>query len=75
MTPDTPPCFLLHAEDDESVPVDNSLAMRAALKAQGIPVDTHLFAKGGHGFGLRRIASLPVATWPVLLQAWLEKTV
>jgi acetyl esterase/lipase len=74
VTPDTPPCFLLHAEDDESVPVENSLEFRAALKARGIPVDTHLFAEGGHGFGLRRIAGLPVAAWPALLQTWLEKT-
>ena len=74
VTPDTPPCFLVHAEDDESVPVENSLEFRAALKARGIPVDTHLFAEGGHGFGLRRIAGLPAAAWPDMLGAWLEST-
>ncbi len=75
VTPDMPPCFILHAEDDESVPVENSLAMRAALKARGIPVETHLFEQGGHGFGLRGIEGKPVAAWPELYAAWLQTRV
>jgi acetyl esterase/lipase len=71
---DAPPHFLLHAEDDAVVPVENSLRLRAALRARAIPVETHLFASGGHGFGIRRAAGLPVAAWPELLHAWLRTT-
>ncbi|WP_334183378.1 alpha/beta hydrolase [Novosphingobium sp.] len=67
---DAPPHFLLHAEDDPAVPVDNTLRLRAALKAQGIPVETHLFAQGGHGFGLRGTIGKPVEAWPELWRAW-----
>ncbi len=66
VTADTPPCFLAHAEDDASVPVDNSLVFRAALKAAGIPVETHLFPTGGHGFGLRKVAGTPTGHWAEL---------
>lgn len=67
---DAPPYFLLHAEDDPVVPVDNTLRLRAALKAQGVPVETHLFAQGGHGFGLRGTIGKPVEAWPELWRAW-----
>jgi acetyl esterase/lipase len=67
---DAPPCFLVHAEDDTSVVVDNSLQFRAALRAQGIPVQTHLFAQGGHGFGLRYTTGKPVSAWPELFVGW-----
>jgi acetyl esterase/lipase len=70
VSPDTPPCFLLHAEDDASVSVENSLGLRAALKANGVPVETHLFTHGGHGFGLRNTAGKPVALWPELFVGW-----
>lgn len=69
---DAPPHFLLHAEDDAAVPVANSLRLRDALRNRGIAVDTHLFATGGHGFGLRRAAGHPVAIWPNLLHGWLD---
>ncbi len=48
----TAPTFLAHAEDDGLVPVANSTRLRDALVAQKIPVETHLFAHGGHGFGI-----------------------
>ena len=67
---DAPPHFLLHAEDDEAVPVENSLRLRSALKAKAIPVEMHLFANGGHGFGLRKAAGKPVEVWPDLWRAW-----
>lgn len=66
----TPPCFLVHAEDDPTVPVENSIAMRAALKAKGVAVETHLFQHGGHGFGLRRAAGKPAEIWPDLFANW-----
>ncbi len=67
---DAPPVFLLHAEDDATVPVENALLLRAALRAKGIPVETHLFARGGHGFGLRGTSGKPVAAWPDLFVEW-----
>lgn len=67
---DAPPHFLLHAEDDEVVPVENSLLLRAALKARGVPVETHLFQHGGHGFGLRKAMGKPVEVWPELFRDW-----
>jgi acetyl esterase/lipase len=70
VTAATPPCFLVHAEDDPTVPVENSLLLRAALKAQGIPVETHLFTHGGHGFGLRKTIGKPVEAWPELFVKW-----
>ena len=70
VTAQTPPCFLVHAEDDPTVPVDNSVEMRAALKRAGVPVETHLFTHGGHGFGLRRAMGKPAEIWPALFTAW-----
>jgi len=66
----TPPCFLVHAEDDATVPAGNTLEMRAALVAAHVPVETHLFTHGGHGFGLRRAMGKPAAAWPDLFLAW-----
>ena len=74
VAPDAPPYFLLHAEDDDVVPVDNTVRLRAALKARRIRVETHLFEHGGHGFGLRQAAGKPVATWPELWHAWARTT-
>jgi len=73
VTPGMPPVFLLHAMDDQPVPVDNSLIMLAALRAAAIPAEAHLFQEGGHGFGLRGIADKPVAAWPRLYAAWLKR--
>ncbi|MES2441769.1 MAG: alpha/beta hydrolase [Pseudomonadota bacterium] len=69
-TVDAPPTFLVHAEDDDVVPVENSLLLRAALRARGVPVEMHLFAEGGHGFGLNRAVGKPVLAWPGLFLAW-----
>ncbi len=65
-----PPTFLVHAEDDDVVPIENSLLFRAALRAKKIPVETHLFTYGGHGFGLRKAIGKPVEVWPDLFLAW-----
>lgn len=67
---DTPPCFLLHAADDASVPVENTLLLHAALRAQQVPSELHVYERGGHGFGLRLAAGKPVAAWPDLYLAW-----
>ena len=65
-----PPCFLLHAEDDASVPVANTLLLHAALRARGIPTELHLFPDGGHGFGLRLARGKSVEHWPDLFLSW-----
>lgn len=70
VTATTPPLFMVHAEDDRTVDAANSIAMRAAAKAAGVPVDLHLFATGGHGFGLRGTVGKPVAIWPELFATW-----
>ena len=66
----SPPTFLVHAEDDDVVPVENSLLFRAALRDKGIRVETHLFTNGGHGFGIRRAMGKPAAAWPDLFLSW-----
>ena len=67
---DAPPHFILHADDDDVVPADNALLLRAALRARKIAAETHLFTHGGHGFGLRKAAGKPVEAWPDLFLAW-----
>ncbi|WP_296948672.1 alpha/beta hydrolase [uncultured Massilia sp.] len=66
----TPPTFLLHAQDDPVDPVEFSLLYYAALKKAGVPAEMHLFAEGGHAFGLRP-TGLPVTKWPALVETWL----
>lgn len=68
--PDAPPTFLLHASDDASVPVENSLRLYRTLLAKQVPTEMHLFEEGGHGFGLRFTAGKPVARWPDLVLEW-----
>jgi len=67
---DAPPHFLVHAQDDDVVPVENSLRLHAALRAQKVAAEMHLFASGGHGFGLRKAVGKPVEAWPDLWRAW-----
>lgn len=68
----TPPTFLLHAVDDPTVNMENSLVMFNALRQHGVPVEMHLFEQGGHGFGIRDAQGLPVSCWPELLMDWIE---
>ena len=70
ITPQTPPTFLLQNEDDHVDRVEDSLSYYAALKKTGVPVEMHLFAQGGHAFGLRR-TKLPATAWPQLVETWL----
>lgn len=68
---DTPPTFLLQAEDDPVDGVEQSLAYYVALQKAGVPTEMHLYAQGGHAFGLRP-NKLPIARWPQLVEAWLR---
>lgn len=67
---DGPPHFIVHAEDDDAVPVENALLLREALRAKKIAVETHIFAAGGHGFGLRKAIGKPAGIWPDLFLTW-----
>jgi acetyl esterase/lipase len=66
----TPPTMLVHAADDTSVPVENSLLMYDALRKARVRSELHVFDSGGHGFGLRSVAGKDVAAWPTLVQNW-----
>ena len=70
VTSQTPPTFLVQAEDDPVDPVENSLVYYAALRKAGVPAEIHVYAKGGHAFGLRRTES-PITRWPELVEAWI----
>jgi acetyl esterase/lipase len=70
VTRETPPTFLLQNEDDHVDNVDDALSYYIALKNAGVPVEMHLYAQGGHAFGLRR-TRFPVTAWPALVETWL----
>jgi len=71
VSPQTPPTFLLQAEDDHVDNVNDSLAYYIALKNAGVPVEMHLYAQGGHAFGLRP-TKFPITKWPQLVETWLR---
>lgn len=67
----TPPAFLVQAQDDP-IGVRNTLYYYASLTRHGIPAEIHLFATGGHGYGMRSPASRPISHWPDLCKTWLQ---
>ncbi|KAB7772317.1 alpha/beta hydrolase [Xanthomonas maliensis] len=68
---DTPPTFLLQAQDDHVDGVSQVLAYYVALNHADVPVEMHVYAQGGHAFGLRA-KGLPIAKWPQLVETWLH---
>jgi len=52
VTTNSPPCFIWHTFEDRVVPVENSLQLAVSLRAKGVPVDLHIYERGGHGLGL-----------------------
>ena len=70
VTRGTPPTILIQAENDPIDPVENSIVYHAALQKAGVPVELHLYVKGGHAFGLRRTQA-PITGWPPLVERWL----
>jgi acetyl esterase/lipase len=71
VTKQTPPGFLIHATDDKTVPVENSLRFYEAVKNNGVPVEMHIFPHGGHGFSLA-IGKGELESWTDLLITWLR---
>jgi acetyl esterase/lipase len=70
-TKETPPMFLVHAFDDGVTP-NSSLLLAAALKKVGVSAEVHVYAKGGHGYGLRP-TSEAVTQWPKRAGEWLNE--
>ena len=69
---DAPPTLLIHSMNDPTDDVRHSLAYGAALNDVGVPVEMHLYARGGHAFGMRP-TSAPITTeWPQLVDKWLH---
>lgn len=66
---DTPPCFLIHAADDKVVSLRNSTEFTAACAEKGVAVVCHVYAHGGHGFGLK--GKKDSVIWPKRLEEWL----
>lgn len=64
VTPQTPPTFLVHAADDGAVPVENSIEFMLACKRNKVPVELHIYPKGGHGFGMNN---------PTTTDKWMER--
>ena len=71
VTKQTPPTFIVHAADDKTVPVENSLLFFQALKDNGVPVEMHIYPTGGHGFGLA-LGKGYLETWTDRCIDWLR---
>jgi len=70
VTPGTPPFFFAHAGDD-NVSAENSVLLYLELKRAKVAAELHVYASGGHGFGLRPTEH-PCTTWPERCEAWLK---
>ena len=68
---ETPPIFLVHATDDPVAGAENVVVMHLALKRANVPTELHVYAHGGHGFGVRK-SGLPCSTWTDRCVAWLR---
>ncbi len=71
VTNQTPPTFIIHAEDDKTVPVENSLLFFQALKDKNVPAEIHIYPTGGHGFGLA-LGKGYLETWTDRCVDWLR---
>ncbi len=72
ITKETPPTFLVHANDDKSVLPENSIRFYEGLRKAGVPAEMHIYLKGGHGFGTRPSAG-PAAKWLEQCFEWMKQ--
>ncbi len=70
MPADAPPAFFVVAHDDGRNPIEAAM-LYLEYKRHGIPADLHVYAKGGHGFGMRRQPGRPVSDWPARVAEWM----
>lgn len=71
-TKDSPATFMIHAWDDPVTPL-SSLCLATELKKVGVSCELHMFALGGHGYGLRHVDGMPVTDWTTQATTWLKK--
>jgi acetyl esterase/lipase len=71
VTAQTPPTFLVAADDDTAVLPGNSVGFYLALRKAGVPAELHIYRNGGHGFGLAPLDPV-LSTWTTLLANWLR---
>jgi acetyl esterase/lipase len=71
VTSETPPAFLILADDDKGVPPRNSIEFYTALKEKGVSAELHIFREGGHGFGMNK-TDKPHDLWPQMLIDWMK---
>jgi acetyl esterase/lipase len=69
---EAPPFFFVHAFDDKISPL-NSLLLAAEAKKSGVSAEVHVYDAGGHGYGLRPQANLPVTSWPKRCEEWMQR--
>ena len=67
---DMSPTIVIHAADDEAVPLANGLAIYDAIRRASVRSELHVFEEGGHGFGLRFVRDKPAGIWPQLFFNW-----
>lgn len=68
---DSPPAFVVHTHDDRSSSV-GAVLIYAALRQHNVPAELHVYANGGHGYGMRPVAGSEIGTWPDRATAWLK---
>jgi len=71
VTSETPPTFLVHADEDKGVPAENSIYFYLALRKARVPAEMHIYQKGRHGFGLGKKQG-PVSSWPLRCADWMR---
>ena len=67
---ETPPLFIVHCSDDKTATAENSVVMYLAAKRAHVPAELHIYASGGHGFGLR--SGKPTSTWTIECAEWMK---
>jgi len=72
VTKKTPPTFIVHAKDDKTVPIANSINLKNALDSNKVPSKLVIYEVGSHGFGMRK-RGIPADNWPEELKAWLKE--
>jgi acetyl esterase/lipase len=71
VTPQTPPAFLVHGNNDTGVPPENSIFFYLAMRKAKVPAEMHIYENGKHGFGLGKKHG-PVSSWPLRCQKWMK---
>jgi beta-xylosidase/acetyl esterase/lipase len=70
VTKNTPPMFIVHTSEDTTVPIENSYLLVSALRAAGVPVESHFYERGQHGFGVSPGLGA-TSEWPMRFVEWL----